>query len=143
MSLANLGEILAGQGTLFWIAAAIIAAGGTLLVTAIALEFKRRTMRRGPVRRDNENTTPSILRRRRKAKTPAPEPAEALPDPTAARRAYAGTLPTPALNALLDRLQRAGDRLETVSGLLAETADSDSSLKTSPGSVEYVYKANG
>ena len=143
MSLANLGAILAGQGTFFWITAASIATSGTLLVAAIALAFKRRKIRRDSARLDTVDPTPPTPGHRRSADSPAPEAAGTLADPTAARKAYADTLPTPALNALLDRLQRAGDRLETAAGLLADTADADSSLKTSPRSVEYVYKANG
>lgn len=129
------------QGAIFWVAAAAVALGVTLLVVAVGQALLR-------------------AGRRTIVPTPAeePEPAPATAGPTTVevassdaravendRDTYQVVAEDHSLALLLRRLQQAGDRLEEMAQDLdvQPALDPGSSLKSEPELVEYVFRASG
>ena len=129
MDLANILETVQAMGPAYWIAAAAVALGCTLLVTAGALQLRRlRKARRSAVRHDPVPATAA----RDYASQATSSPME--------HRSLAPTVADPALTA---RLAAAVARLETVHAAMAamERLPDGSALKPSPSHVEYVFRS--
>ena len=141
MDPSSLQELARSQEPVFWVAAAAIALGVTLLVAALT----------------------QFLRRRLGARPAPATPPVTAPDPIAAADIYVPTqrlvapefaAPEPpdqarggdhSLALLLRRLQSAGDRLEEVAGDLGfdESSRDEFGLKEPLRDVEYVFRASG
>lgn len=129
MDLAKILENLQAMGPAYWVAAAAVALGCTLLITAGVLQWRsRRTGRQRPVHRDSLPITAA----RDYATQSTSGPAE-----------YRSTASIAADTALTARLAVAAARLETIHAAMAtlERLPDGSALKPAPSHVEYVFRA--
>ena len=139
MEPSSLLELARTQGPVFWVAAATVALGATLLVTALT-QFLRNRLAAGVDEVDSVPVTTPPATDVYVATTPPVAPEFVATPP--AGLSTGGDL---SLALLLRRLQSAGDRLEEVAGdLWHDESDRDKSgLKEPLRDVEYVFRASG
>ncbi len=134
------------NGFLFWGSVTAIAAGATLLVTAVIWQIRRLIrLTRGQRRAVAAGPQPAATQDA--AVAPAAPTTDGLTvDDSGYRPAGSREAPlsiSPSLNALQRRLQRVADRLESLADDFAHPGESGESLLKHPGNdVEYVFKAS-
>ena len=142
MEPSSLLELARNQGPVFWVAAAAVALGATLLVMALAQFVRQRRAGRGAAVDSVEIITPPAT----------PDLDTYVPTTPLLAQEFVPAVPAGApgggdhsLALLLRRLQSAGDRLEEVAGdFRPEESDRrESGLKDSLQDVEYVFRASG
>ena len=142
MDPSSLQELARSQGPVFWVAAAAIALGVTLLVVALVQLLRRRLNARLAGDESAPRSTPNLAPT---ADIYVPTQPLVKPEFTTPEPAVQPVGGEQSLALLLRRLQSAGDRLEEVAGDLRhdESNRDESGLKEPHLDVEYVFRASG
>jgi len=138
MNLIENAQMLQGQGPIFWGAAAAVALGATLLVTAGWVQIRR--LRRSRTSTPGGRKVVTVTENGYAATPPVAGMATAEAPPAAAA-APTPPLPDERLIALGARLSGAADRLEAMRASLKDQGRPGSGLKETPNSVEYVFRS--
>ena len=141
MNWVSMWEYLSGQGIMFWSATAAVALGFTLILTAVHIQWRRRSR---PAKHNpamDAKIPPTLP-------DPAPVKSSEDMDPQSGK----SPLQPPTtfqgqdhfeIGGLMSRLRSAADRLAAYQGSRSQnpTVLTDSHLKEDPNGVEYLFRA--